>query len=96
MAKRLTDAAVRNAREQALRAVRRAQRALDTRIEVMERRLDRSIENKERITIIVAGSLIEDYKKIIERIRELEARLTDMGIIFATTGGNILPGIGRS
>ncbi len=92
MPARLTDAQVRNAREQALRATRRAERKLDTRIEVMERRLDRSIENKDRITVVVASSIIEDFRKVIDRIRELEARLTDMAIVFNSTAGTrIIP-----
>jgi len=82
---RLTDAQVRNARIQALRAVRRVQRKLDTKIEVMERRLDRSIENKERVTPVTAKSVIKDFKDIIEIIRTLEDALADMGIVFRTT-----------
>lgn len=82
---RLTDAAVRNAREQSLRAVRRSERSVDTRLEVMERRLDRAIENKERITFPLLASVIADYRKLIEKIRDLEAQLTDASIIFSNT-----------
>jgi len=45
VAERLTDAQVRNQRSQALRAVRRSERTLDTHIEKLERKLDRAIEN---------------------------------------------------
>lgn len=86
---RLTDAQVRRAREQALRSVRRKQRAMDTRIEVMERRLDRAIENKERITIVVAGSIIEDFKRLIKHLRVLEDALADMANVFSSTGNRI-------
>lgn len=82
---RLSDAQVRNARVQALRAVRRAQRALDTRNEVMERRLDRAIENKERVTIVLAQSVIDDFKLLIEKLRVLEDSLADMAQIFNAT-----------
>lgn len=85
MAVRLSDAGVRRAREQALRAVRRSQRKIDTRIEVMERRLDRSIENKERITAIVLRSVIDDYKKMITQVRELEQQLANAAIVFNMT-----------
>ncbi len=84
---RMTDAQVRNAREQALRAVRRKQRSLDTAVEVMERRLDRAILNKERITLVLARSVITDYKNIILRLREMEAFVADMAVIFQSTGG---------
>lgn len=67
--------------------MRRKQRSLDTKIEVMERRLDRSIENKERITVVLAGSLIEDYRQVVRLVREVEAALADMAIIFFQTGG---------
>jgi len=79
---RLTDAQLRNARAQALRSIRRAQRSMDTRIEVMERRLDRSIENKERITVEVMMSIIDDYRKLTKHIRVLEDRITDAMQIF--------------
>lgn len=82
---RMTDAAVRNAREQALRAVRRSQRKLDTRIEVLERRLDRAIENKERITFPLLKSVIDDFSKLIRITREVEAMITDATIIFNST-----------
>jgi len=82
---RLSDAAVRNARTQALRAVRRAQRSFDTRVEVMERRLDRSIENKERITVTVLVSIIADYKKLVGLMRTLEQQMANAAIIFNMT-----------
>jgi len=64
MANRLTDAQVRNQRAQALRALRRSERALDTHVEVIERKLDRAIENKERITIRLALGLGDDARKL--------------------------------
>lgn len=82
---RLSDAQVRNARTQALRAVRRSQRKLDTRIEVMERRLDRAIENKERVTFVVLDSIIEDYSMFVKIVREIESQITDAAIIFTQT-----------
>lgn len=82
---RLTDAGVRNAREQALRAVRRVQRKMDTKIEVLERRMDRAIENKERITIKTAVGVIEDFKKVVDVIRAMENALADMAQIFSRT-----------
>lgn len=76
MPERLTDAQLRNARVKALRAIRRAERALDTRIEVLERRLDRSIENKERVTVGLMMSIIEDYQKLVKNLRLLEVQIT--------------------
>lgn len=82
---RLSDAQVRNARVQALRAVRRSQRKLDTRVEVMERRLDRAIENKERVTFVLLDSVISDFSKFVTIVREIESQITDASIIFTQT-----------
>lgn len=82
---RLTDAAVRNARVQALRAVRRAERKVDTKLEVLERRLDRAIENKERVTPVVADSIVNDFKGLVDFVRDLEKALSDMGVVFTST-----------
>jgi histidyl-tRNA synthetase len=64
VAERLTDAQLRNQRAQALRALRRSERELDTHIEVIERKLDRAIENKEKITIRLALGLGDDARKL--------------------------------
>jgi len=82
---RLSDAQVRNARVQALRAVRRSQRKLDTKNEVMERRLDRAIENKERVTVVTANSVVKDFRELVVLLRKLESALADMAIIFTST-----------
>jgi hypothetical protein len=65
--------------------IRRKQRKADTKIEVMERRMDRAIENKEKVTIQVMGSIVQDYAHLIRLIRELETALTDAMIVFSTT-----------
>lgn len=82
---RLTDAGVRRAREQALRATRRAQRKFDSKIEVMERRLDRGIENKSLITIGLMMSIIKDFTDLVVLIRDLERAITDSMIVFSAT-----------
>jgi len=82
---RMTDAQVRNAREQALRAIRRSERKLDTKIEVMERRLDRAIENKERITFPLLDSVLKDYRDLIRLVKAMETQLTSGTIIFMNT-----------
>jgi len=82
---RLTDAQIRNAREQALRSTRRAERKFDTRVEVMERRLDRAIENKERITIGLMESVLGDYLKLVLLMRDLEKAMTDALLVFSST-----------
>lgn len=82
MAERLTDAQLRSQRAQALRALRRNERKVDTHIEVIERKLDRAIENKEKITIRLALGLAEDYKKLQNLINDYMDSTADMMQIF--------------
>lgn len=79
---RLTDAQVRNQRAQGLRAARRVERRLDTQIEVIERKFDRAIENKERITIRLALGIADDYRKLINLANEFGNAIRDMIQIF--------------
>ncbi len=79
---RLSDAQLRNQREQALRALRRVQRKLDTQLEVMERKLDRAIENKHFITIRLALGIGEDFKKLVVRMIVLQLSIADTIQIF--------------
>lgn len=82
MADRLTDAQLRNQRSQALRAVRRLERKVDTQIEVIERQLDRAIENKEKITIRLALSVVDNYKKFHALSNDWMNGIADMIQIF--------------
>jgi hypothetical protein len=82
VANRLTDAQLRNVRAQALRAVRRKQRTVDTKLEVMERMLDRAIENKERITINLMINIALKYKAWITQIRQMESAIADAIMLF--------------
>lgn len=79
---RLTDAQLRNQREQALRALRRVHRNLDTHIEKMERKYDRAIENKEKITIRLALGIGDDFRRFIVLSLEYRAAVADMIQIF--------------
>lgn len=82
MAERLSDAQLRNQRAQALRALRRTERKVDTQIEVMERKLDRAIENKERITIRLALGLGDDYRKLANLMVAMQQSVADTIQIF--------------
>ena len=79
---RLTDAALRNQREQALRAFRRIQRGVDTTLEKIERQLDRAIENKEKITIRLTEGIDTNFKDFVKRVNEMAEGLADMINIF--------------
>lgn len=79
---RLTDAQLRNQRSQALRSVRRLERKVDTQIEVIERKLDRAIENKEKITIRLALGIADDYKLFVRLAIDLQMGIADMIQLF--------------
>lgn len=79
---RLTDAQARTVRSQALRALRRKQRAVDTAIEVFERKLDRAIENKERITIGLIYRFALDFKVIYKGLKVLDNAMADTIQVF--------------
>ena len=79
---RLTDAQLRNQRSQALRAVRRVHRSMDTHIEKMERKYDRAIENKEKITIRLALGIGDDFRILVQKMSEYQKAVADTIQIF--------------
>lgn len=79
---RLTDAQLRNQRSQALRALRRVQRSVDSKIEVMERKLDRAIENKEKITIRLALGIGDDFREFAGLVNDMQQSIADTIQIF--------------
>jgi hypothetical protein len=79
---RLTDAQLRNQRAQALRALRRVQRKVDTKLEVMERKMDRAIENKELITVRLALGIADDFRLFIALVNEMQGGVADAINIF--------------
>ena len=79
---RLTDAMVRNQRSQALRALRRTHRTLDTHVEKMERKYDRAIENKEKITIRLALGIADDFRVFVKLGTLYQGAIADMIQIF--------------
>jgi len=79
---RLTDAQLRNQRSQGLRALRRIERKVDTKLEVMERKMDRAIENKDKITVRLALGLADDFRLFVELNAEFQEGIADMIQLF--------------
>lgn len=79
---RLTDAQLRNQRSQALRASRRLERKVDTKIEVIERKFDRAIENKQLITVRLMLGIADDYRELVGLINDFQRGLADAINIF--------------
>jgi len=55
---------------------------VDTQVEVFERKLDRAIENKERITLKLALGFGDDFKMIVKLVNNLQNALADTLNIF--------------
>jgi hypothetical protein len=55
---------------------------MDTQLEVMERKLDRAIENKERITVRLALGLGDDYRVFAAIVAEYQQATADTIQIF--------------
>lgn len=79
---RLTDAQLRNQREQALRALRRQQRTVDTKLEKIERQIDRAIENKEKITIRLMDGVVDNFRAFVQEVNEMQKEMADAIQIF--------------
>ena len=82
---RLTDAQLRNQREQALRALRRKQRTVDTKLEKIERQMDRAIENKEKITIRLIDGIVENYQVFVKEVNLFQTAIADAIQIFMSS-----------
>lgn len=79
---RLTDAQLRNQRAQALRALRRVHRQLDTHVEKMERKYDRAIENKDKITVRLALGIGDDFRGLAALANRYQQAVADTIQIF--------------
>ncbi|MBA7550014.1 hypothetical protein ES705_42519 [subsurface metagenome] len=73
----LTFAQLQRERKAALREVRRVQRATDTQIERIERRLFVLLDRKTLITRDVAMAFVPMWNKFFSQVKELERALAD-------------------
>lgn len=72
-----TDAQLSAERKRALRAVRRAQRAWDTEIEKLERRIFEVLAKKTLVTRLNVGGIVFMYNLTIAKQKELESQLAN-------------------
>lgn len=70
-------AALQRVRKAALREVRRRERATDTAIEKIERRLFVLLDRKTLITHEVALTIVPYWNAFLSRVNDLEAAVTD-------------------
>lgn len=72
-----TEAQIRAERREGLRVVKRIHRELDTRLERVERRIDRILENKKYISKESAQTLIPLHRDMVKIIKKFENGLAD-------------------
>ena len=75
---------VKRDRLNALRMVRKAERAVDTKLEVLERRIYRLLDRKTVIQYDSANAIVPLYEDFVAQIRNLEQAITDFLIICST------------
>lgn len=81
-----TQAQARQKAKERVRVVKRVLRKADTKIEVLERRLNKLLERDRLITIESFQSFLENYDKFVAELRTFERVLTDVMIIFTMMG----------
>lgn len=69
---------IKRQRIQALREFRRTQRAVDSALEVLERRINRILDNKMAVTAATVQGLVPHYRTFWGRVREMERALADL------------------
>lgn len=77
-----TQAQERQRAKERVRQVKRALKVVDTRLEVLERRLDKLLERKTLITIDAWDSYLSNWDSMVEAMRAYERTLTEVMIVF--------------
>jgi len=78
----MTQAEQRTQAKERVRVVKRGLKAVDTRLEVLERRLDKLLERKRLIDFESFDSFLENYDAMVAAIQEFEKTLTNVMILF--------------
>lgn len=78
----MTQGQARQKAKERVRVVKRSLKAVDTNLEVMERRLDKLLERKTLITLESFDSLLTNYDSFIDKIHDYEKTLTEVMILF--------------
>ncbi len=72
----------RQAAKERVRKLKRGLRKVDTKLEVMERRLDKILERDTLVQLPTFDSWLTNWDNFIEEIREMERLITNVMIIF--------------
>lgn len=77
-----TQAQARQRAKERVRQVKRALKKVDTRLEVMERRLDKLLERETLIQIDSFDSFLKNYDTFIGMVKDFERTLTNVMVVF--------------
>lgn len=77
-----TPGEARQAAKERVRKLKRALRKVDTKLEIMERRLDKILERQTLIQINTFDTWLENWDKFIAEIKDMERTITNVMIIF--------------
>lgn len=81
-----TFAEIQRERKSVVREIRRTQRAMDTRIERLERTLFRLLDRKTLLSAKDALRIAQDWNNVLDAGRGLEAKIRDAMMIFVEVG----------
>ena len=77
-----TQAQARSRAKERVRQVKRSLKKVDTRLEIMERRLDKLLERDTLIQIDSFDSFLKNFDVFIDLIKDLERTLTNVMVVF--------------
>lgn len=77
-----TQAQIRTKAKERIRIVKRSLRKVDTKLEILERRLNVLLERERLVTIDAFDSFLQNYDKFVDELRQYERTLTNVMIIF--------------
>lgn len=78
----MTQGEARQKAKERVRTVKRSLKAVDTQLEVMERRLNKLLDRKSLITIESFDSLLQNYDTFVGKLHDYEKTLTEVMILF--------------
>lgn len=77
-----TQAQARSRAKERVRVVKRGLKKVDTKLETMERRLDKLLERDTLIQIDSFDSFLKNYDDFIKLVQEFERTLTNVMVVF--------------
>lgn len=78
-----TQAQVRQTAKERVRTLKRSLKRVDTKLEILERRLDKLLERQTLITTESFDSFLKNYDGFVNEVGQFEVTLTEVLILFS-------------